>query len=482
VGVNANSHAMVYLSSTWPRRLRGERGEPTCKLHLLVAAPKTTPLIPAYTRWPRRSPLGPASLPSLLSSGALVCSSLGHGVTQARDAAIPPTKTSPAIAALLRALTYPFRIRRAPSFKKDVFFAAVRAACDVITIAHSRYLMPSTSELYGQFCTKTDTPPQTLQIPRPKNSRDGDERKDGAEEGDDAVDAHWIGSPDADVVVLYFHGGGYTQAATEGYLRFWSETLTHFNSSAAHDKGKDPDGDSSNHRSIAVLFLAYSLAPEATYPTQLREASAALAHLVSLGRSPSRIILSGDSAGGNLALSLLSHILHPHPEVEKLELKEPLRGALLISPWVTFRQDNKSFKQNYNTDMISAVMLRRYVGMFLGKSEYGERDPGILEGDEYTEPLRNTIDWWEGLHNVVGDMLVWAGDNEVLVDAIVEFGGVLTQGWWEGGGEEGRLLCVRTRKCAHIEPIVGVMLDGGRKGEAREVLEAWLGARLEGSE
>jgi hypothetical protein len=33
-----------------------------------------------------------------------------------------------------------------------------------------------------------------------------------------------------------------------------------------------------------------------------------------------------------MALSLISHLLHPHSDVPKVDLNEPLAGAILISP------------------------------------------------------------------------------------------------------------------------------------------------------
>lgn len=211
--------------------------------------------------------------------------------------------------------------------------------------------MPSTTDRYLQFCAAEKTTPRSLEVAVPGSP--------------DVVAAHWIGEPDADVVVLYFHGGGYTQAGTEGYLRYWTQMVSDVGGGA---------------RSLSVLQVAYSLAPEAQYPRQLQESAAVLAHLLAAGRSPARVILAGDSAGGNLVLGLLSHVLHPHEDVKRIELKsEKLGGALLISPWVTFSQEHDSFTRNYGKDMISPKQLRRYAGMFLAASDIPETDPGRTE-------------------------------------------------------------------------------------------------------
>ena len=55
--------------------------------------------------------------------------------------------------------------------------------------------------------------------------------------------------------------------------------------------------------------------PESPFPTQLRQANAALTHLLNRGIPPENIIVGGDSAGRNLSLQLVSHVLHPLPSL-----------------------------------------------------------------------------------------------------------------------------------------------------------------------
>jgi acetyl esterase/lipase len=315
--------------------------------------------------------------------------------------------------------------------------------------------MPSTTERYHEFCAANKIAPHSLEVPLPHS--------------DDVVAAHWIGDSDADLVVLYFHGGGYTQAGTEGYLRYWKCMV---------------DDIKSDARSIAVLQLAYSLAPEARYPRQLQEAAAVLAHLVASGRPSSSIVLAGDSAGGNLVLGLLSHILHAHPsgEVAGIELQGTLGGALMISPWVTFGQEHESFSGNLEKDFLAPRMLRRYASMFLSPTSDPESDPGHVNGDGYTEPLANDPSWWKGIHKVVDAVLVWNGGNEVFADAIADFEWIFREGWCQGEVEDDeRVIFVQSPGRAHIEPIMSVMLEPGVKGKHQACIEKWIKARLERS-
>ncbi|KAI0265811.1 hypothetical protein BC834DRAFT_1041487 [Gloeopeniophorella convolvens] len=76
------------------------------------------------------------------------------------------------------------------------------------------------------------------------------------------------------------------------------------------------------------------MTPQAQFPTQFRQANAApVTHLLKQGAHPSNIVLCGESAGGNLALQVILHILHPLPDLPPPSaLSAPLGVAELISP------------------------------------------------------------------------------------------------------------------------------------------------------
>jgi acetyl esterase/lipase len=81
------------------------------------------------------------------------------------------------------------------------------------------------------------------------------------------------------------------------------------------------------------------------------------------------VFVGGDSAGGNLALGLMSHILHPHPKLSddlRIDLSAPLAGAILTSPWVKFPTDDDSVKRNAGSDVICEGAADRWVGAFQG--------------------------------------------------------------------------------------------------------------------
>lgn len=222
---------------------------------------------------------------------------------------------------------------------------------------------------------------------------------------------------------------------------------------------------------VAVLFLAYSLAPEATYPTQLREAVSCLRHLIqTTGRAPRDITLGGDSAGGNLALGVLSHLAHPHPEIGALQLPTKLHAALLLSPWCSFNTHTPAFEENAERDCFDRRALSRWSGAFLGSDS-------PFAGDFYNEPVTAPASWWEGTADVIDEVLIWGGGNEILIDGIEEFSKRFTKGF---GGKGGRVNTVVTKNAAHMESIleliIGYKEDSGTGSS--KVIKDWVRAKL----
>lgn len=280
--------------------------------------------------------------------------------------------------------------------------------------------------------------------------------------------AHWFGSPDAEYIALYAHGGGYTQPLSEGQMEYYRRLVKDFNTP-------------SQPKRLAVLLPAYTLAPEVRYPHQLRELAATLSYLLDdIKIAPSKVFLTGDSAGGGLVMSLLSHLLHPHPGVREIKLSAPLAGTFIFSPWVSFSTNSASYTRNANKDCLVPRNLRRWSAMYLDKSNADpETDPGPVTGDAYTDPLTNYASWWQGMHHVTSNVLVWGGGNEVFVDDFREFDRVFRKGWVEGGGEKGRVTYVETPLEMHIAPLIDSMNGGDKKNADRVLVEAWLKERMD---
>ena len=157
--------------------------------------------------------------------------------------------------------------------------------------------------------------------------------------------------------------------------------------------------------------------PDSPFPTQLRQANAAISHLISKGVDTKNIILGGDSAGGNLVLQIAAHILHPLPDIPAPLTSGPFGGAFLMSPWVTFDDSSPSFAENDKLDTTSASALN-----FLAMHAQTGITP---ETRNYIEAITADESWWTGLDKVFLRILNTAGQVECLRDAIVAFGETL---------------------------------------------------------
>lgn len=130
--------------------------------------------------------------------------------------------------------------------------------------------------------------------------------------------------------VLYFHGGGFIFCSTKTHRDLICNV-------AIHSKTK-------------VYGIDYRLAPEHKYPSQVEDGIDAYKFLRSPACNslkPEDIIFAGDSAGGNLALSVALHLR---------DLGEPLpRAIALISPWTDLTNSSSSWMKNFEHDYLPSA-------------------------------------------------------------------------------------------------------------------------------
>ncbi|KAH9476880.1 Putative steryl acetyl hydrolase mug81 [Psilocybe cubensis] len=208
----------------------------------------------------------------------------------------------------------------------------------------------------------------------------------------------WLGPRKSERVILYLHGGAFLFGALPSTPYFWTHTQ---------------DVIAKNGKEVDVAMLNYTLVPDAMFPTQLKQAVLAIQHLISTGIKPENIQLAGDSAGGALIHEVLSHLLHPVPDVPKLVLSAPLGGAYLMSPWTSLK-DSPMLRSNQGRGDILTLSTVVYWG---SKVLDGVPESGI----PYLDGISAPEDWFKGIDKVVKRILISAGDAEVFRDTIIKY-------------------------------------------------------------
>lgn len=246
-------------------------------------------------------------------------------------------------------------------------------------------------------------------------------------------------------------GGGFSLDGSPDHLDFWGGDVM------AHVNKERPD-------SVAFLFLAYTLVPYATYPTQICEAIEALSYILEqLGKAPSNVSLGGDSAGGNLCIAVLSHLLHPSPDLPSLKTSGPLKLMLLLGPWTSFRMDFPSCESNSDRDITTTRAEIMWSSTYLAESA----------STPYAEPHSAEPGWWRGAENRVEHIICTAGSDEILVDSITQWVEKYTS-----VTPKGHLRYVVGHREIHTAPIMRLLFKDSPPTQQGEAIKAFLLARL----
>lgn len=174
-------------------------------------------------------------------------------------------------------------------------------------------------------------------------------------------------------IILYCHGGGYSTGSS-----VYARTLTtKFATSTSMD----------------VLCFDYRLAPENPYPAATEDAMKIWNDLMLLGYGARDIIVAGDSAGGNLALSLVLKL--------KQEGRLLPRGLVLMSPWTDLTASGKSHVTRANIDPV------------LNASYLQEMTSNYASGEDLKNPLISPL---FGDYTGFPPTYIQVGDNEMLLN------------------------------------------------------------------
>lgn len=231
-----------------------------------------------------------------------------------------------------------------------------------------------------------------------------------------------------------------------GYFKFFTNVIK-----SAKAAGKD----------LAVFAITYDLAPAAIYPTQLTQCAEGVRYILGTGKwKPGQVFLGGDSAGGNLAIGVLSHLAHPHPHIKKIDIKEQLGGTVVIAPWAWLDEEQSRIPRYDGGDIVSPPISLPWSRSYLGGQQR----------DNYTDPMEAPVDWFKAFP--VDKILVIGGGNEIMLPLIEQFGDWLKQGLPEtevfiGEGE------------AHVAPVYNILVGDNSETKQGRKLKIWLNELLQ---
>jgi epsilon-lactone hydrolase len=186
-----------------------------------------------------------------------------------------------------------------------------------------------------------------------------------------------------DRVLLCSHGGGYVTGSMFTHRKMY--------------------GHLAKAVGCRALIVNYGLAPENTHPGPVNDMAKAYKWLLDQGIKPQHVALTGDSAGGGLAVTTLLRVR---------EQGLPLPAATLpISPWLDMEGTGGSFETNKERDVL--VMREVVQGMastFLG--EKGDRKHPLAN------PLHADLRGLPPVYIQVGGYETLLDDSHSLAEAV----------------------------------------------------------------
>ena len=180
-------------------------------------------------------------------------------------------------------------------------------------------------------------------------------------------------------VVVYFHGGGWVLGSTRMY-----DPLCTFLARAVE---------------ALVVSVDYRMAPEHRAPMAVHDCVDSVRwlaeHASSLGGNASRLAVSGDSAGGNLAAIVC--------QVVRDEGGPTISHQALLYPGTDATQSQPSIVEHARAPMLTRAKLDAFLDLYLG--------PGGLSA---TDPLVSPL--WAASHAGLPPALVQTADLDPLRD------------------------------------------------------------------
>jgi acetyl esterase/lipase len=178
--------------------------------------------------------------------------------------------------------------------------------------------------------------------------------------------------PRAHCTVLHLHGGAFVMGSPASYRNRAMRLSFRFDAE--------------------VFVPHYRLAPEHRYPAALDDALLAFQYVRSL-RPAAPLFVTGDSAGGALALGVLLRL-------RELGQRMP-QGAILLSPWTDLTMSGASIEQNRRRDLwLTRAHLEHWSAHYAGSAD---------RRDAMLSPVFADL-------SQLPPLLLLVGEHEILLD------------------------------------------------------------------
>lgn len=196
-------------------------------------------------------------------------------------------------------------------------------------------------------------------------------------------------------LIIYFHGGGFF-----------------FGSSRSH---RVVAANLARLSGMTVLAADYRLAPENPAPTAHDDAFAVYTWALERGYAASAIALTGDSAGGNLALATA---------VRARDAGLPRPGALvLMSPALDFTGTSESYRTIVDAPLLTPQLMTLFTNVYVGEGD--PRSPAVTPFDSDLSKLPPAL-----IH--VGSWELLRDDSVRIAQRLREAGGSTELKIWDG--------------------------------------------------
>lgn len=193
-------------------------------------------------------------------------------------------------------------------------------------------------------------------------------------------------------VVFYIHGGGWVMGDADTHERLIRELAV--------------------GSGAAVVFPVYTPSPEARYPQPLNELYGALEYVIKnaekLDFDISRLVVAGDSVGGNMATALALM-------AKERKLSAKIKLQLLFYPVTDDNFDNESYLKFQDGPWLSREAMKWFWNAYAPDEKSRE--------EIYACPLKASVKELKGLP----EALIITDENDVLRDEGEEYGRKLAE-------------------------------------------------------